>query len=52
MLILMLMASGEWSYSETPVKACERLAPVVAERLEAKEEVKAVRIACVVRYKA
>lgn len=52
MLILLLSSAGEWSYHETPAKACERLAPLVAQRLESKEEVEAVWIACVTRYKA
>lgn len=52
MLILLLLSSGVWSYHETPAKACEKLAPAVADRLESKEEIKAVWVACVTRYKA
>lgn len=52
MLILLLTVSGEWAYNETPVTACERLAPIVAQRLEAKEEVHRVWTACVTRYNA
>jgi len=52
MLILILMANGQWSYHEVAAKSCERTASVVARKLEAKQEIQSVWTSCVTRYKS
>lgn len=52
MLILILLANGQWSSHEVEARSCERTASQVAQRLEQKEEITAVWTACVTRYKA
>lgn len=50
MLILILLANGQWSYHELAAKSCERTAAQVARQLEKKPEIKAVWASCVTRY--
>ena len=52
MLILILLANGQWSYHEAEARSCERTASVVAQRLEKKVHIDKVWAACITRYKA
>lgn len=52
MLILILLANGQWSYHEAETRSCERTAAAVAQRLEDKPGIQRVWVRCVTRYKA
>ena len=52
MLILMLLANGQWTAHEVEARSCERTAAAVAQRLEKKPEIKAVWAKCVWRDRA
>jgi len=52
MLILILLANGQWEYHEVQAKSCERTAAVVARKLESKQEIQSAWASCITRYKA
>ena len=52
LIILMLLANGQWAYHEVESKACERISAQVSRNLEAKDDIHAVWTTCVTRYKA